>query len=145
MIGKEPDGATPLSSDEAEGLLHKHVSTRGQLNELEQANIVSEIQWLNRPRQRNAELDDRFLREVHKKLFGVVWSRAGQYRKTEKNIGVDPLQIAVDIRKLCDDAIAWVEYQTYPLLEAAARLHHRMVTVHPFPNGNGRHARIVAD
>jgi Fic-DOC domain mobile mystery protein B len=82
---------------------------------------------------------------LHRRLFGEVWKWAGKYRDTEKNIGIDPLHIPVEMRKLMDDARYWAEHQTYEPLEAAARLHHRMVFIHPFANGNGRHARIMAD
>jgi Fic-DOC domain mobile mystery protein B len=90
-------------------------------------------------------LTDNFAIVLHKRLFGDVWEWAGTFRRTGKNIGVDPVQIAVQLRMLMDDARYWAEHQTYPASEAAIRLHHRMVQIHPFPNGNGRHARIMAD
>lgn len=90
-------------------------------------------------------LTDEFMRELHRRLFGEVWRWAGIFRQTEKNIGVDPLTIAVELRMLLDDARFWVGHDTYAPLEAAARFHHRLVLVHLFPNGNGRHARIAAD
>lgn len=139
-----PEGATPLDPGEREGLKPKHVTTRGQLDELEQANIQAGLRWLARSRRKDV-LSDEFLRALHKRLFGEVWAWAGSYRRTEKNIGIDPLQIGVQLRMLADDARYWAEHETYPPLEAAARFHHRMVQIHPFPNGNGRHARIAAD
>lgn len=143
-LGGEPDGATPLEPEEMEGLLHKHVTTRGERDELEQYNIQDGLQWLKR--QKNADpLSEVFVRELHKKLFGQVWKWAGTFRQTEKNIGIDPLQIAVQLRLLLDNAKYWVEQGTYPPQELAARFHHRLVYIHPFPNGNGRHARILAD
>lgn len=143
-ILEEPDGATPLDPDELDGLKFRHITTRGQLNELEQANIESGLAWLARRRGSDI-LTEKFLRELHRRLFGNVWKWAGTLRLTEKNIGVDPVQIAVQLRLLLDDARYWSENGTFKPLEAAARFHHRMVQIHPFPNGNGRHARIAAD
>ena len=139
-----PKGATPLDPDELEGLKFKHVTTRGQLDQLEQGNIQKGLIWL----QRNKETDiltEEFIRELHEQLFGEVWTWAGTFRLTEKNIGVDPLKIGVQLRLLLDDARYWVENSTYKPVEIAIRLHHRMVYIHLFPNGNGRHARILAD
>lgn len=144
MSFQEPWGATPLDPDERQGLKHPHVTTRGELDELEQANIEQALAWL--ARRRGGDIfDDAFVRHLHQRLFGDVWGWAGNYRQTEKNIGVDPLQIAVQLRMLLDDARYWAEHSVYAPLEAAARFHHRMVQIHPFPNGNGRHARIAAD
>ncbi|MCZ4279834.1 mobile mystery protein B [Kiloniella laminariae] len=140
----EPDGATPLDPDERLGLKFSHITTRGELDELEQANIEQALGWLSRRRGGDI-LDDAFVRKLHKRLFGEVWSWAGEYRQSEKNIGVDPLQIPVQLRMLLDDARFWAENRTYVPLEAAARFHHRMVQIHPFANGNGRHARIATD
>jgi Fic-DOC domain mobile mystery protein B len=139
-----PKSATPLDPNERDGLKHKHVTTRGELDELEQANIQTGLQWVSRNRQKDILSDD-FLRTLHKRLFGDVWDWVGTYRRTEKNIGIDPLHIGVELRTLLDDARYWAEHDTYPPLEAAARFHHRIVQIHPFPNGNGRHARIAAD
>lgn len=144
MIFEEPDGATPLDPDEIQGLNFGHVSTRGELDELEQANITQGLQWLGRRRGGDILTDD-FVRRLHKRLFGEVWGWAGTYRLREKNIGIDPFQISVQLRVLLDDARYWAKNGTYAPLEAAARFHHRMVQIHPFPNGNGRHARIAAD
>lgn len=140
----EPEGATPLDPDEREGLKFDHVATRGQLDELEQANIEQGLAWAARLRRADI-FDDAFVRRLHRQLFGDVWKWAGQYRLTEKNIGVDPRQIPVQLRALLGDARYWAENGVYPPLEAAARFHHRLVSIHPFPNGNGRHARIAAD
>lgn len=140
----EPDGATPLDPDELEGLKFKHVKTRGELNELEQVNIEQGLLWLTRSRPKDFLSED-FIRKLHKQLLGDVWRWAGTYRQTEKNIGVDPAKIAVALRVLLDDARYWAENATYSPLEAAARFHHRLVQIHCFSNGNGRHARILAD
>ena len=139
-----PDGATPLDPDEMEGLRFKHITTRGELDQLEQANITQGLQWLTK--QRNPDvLNEQFIRELHKRFFGDVWKWAGSFRRTEKNIGIDPIQIAIRLRQLLDDARFWIENDTYPPKELAARFHYGLVYIHPFPNGNGRHARIMAD
>ncbi len=141
---KLPNGATPLDIDELKGLKAKHITTQQELNELEQANIQSGLIWLSKNRRKDI-LTDNFLRTLHKKLFGKVWAWAGNYRLNEKNIGIDPFYISVETYKLLDSATFWAEQTTYPPLEAAARFHHRLVQIHLFPNGNGRHARIATD
>lgn len=140
---EHPEGATPLDPDELGGLKHKHVTTRVQLDELEQVNIQAGMAWA--ARQRGDVLTDAFVVTLHKRLFGEVWDWAGRFRTTGKNVGVDPIRIAVELRTLMDDARFWVAHKTYSPLEAAIRLHHRLVAIHPFANGNGRHARIMAD
>lgn len=144
QAGDEPDGATPLDPDERDGLRFKHITTRNELDQLEQANIEGGLAWLAR-RRKSDVLTEAFVCDLHGRLFGDVWSWAGKFRRTEKNIGTDPLQIAVQLRTLLDDARYWSEHETFAPLEAAARFHHRMVQIHPFPNGNGHHARIAAD
>ena len=139
-----PEGATPLDPNELDGLKHRHITTQGELNELEQANIISGLRWLERLRRPDV-LTDAFALQLHKRLFGDVWRWGGTLRRTGKNIGVDPLHIAVQLRACVDDARFWFAHETYPPLEAAARFHHRLTVIHPFPNGNGRHARIMAD
>lgn len=138
-----PEGATPLDPDERGGLKFKHITTRGELDELEQANIESGLRWLTR--QRGDVLTDNFALILHKRLFGDVWDWAGSFRRTGKNIGIDPIQIGVELRTLMDDARYWSDHRTYRPAEAAIRLHHRLTFIHSFPNGNGRHARIMAD
>lgn len=139
-----PDGATPLDHDEMEGLRFKHISTRGELDELEQANIDEGLQWLKKQKTPDV-LTEGFARTLHEKLFGKVWKWAGTFRKTEKNIGIDPIQISIQLRQLLDDTRYRIENDTYPPKELAARFHHKLVFIHPFPNGNGRHSRIMAD
>jgi Fic-DOC domain mobile mystery protein B len=139
-----PDGATPLDPNELGGLKHKHITTQGELDELEQANIASGLRWLARTRRKDI-LTDAFAIELHRQLFGDVWRWAGAFRRTGKNIGVDPVLIGVRLRGLMDDARYWVEHHTYNPLEATLRLHHGLTFIHPFPNGNGRHVRIMAD
>jgi Fic-DOC domain mobile mystery protein B len=139
-----PEGATPLDEDESEGLIPEHITTREELNEWEHANIgVAEI-WAF-ARKRADILSPDFVRELHNKMFDETWTWAGQYRRTGKNIGVPAYEIPTQVRNACDDAAFWIENRSYPLPEIAARYHHRLVYVHPFPNGNGRHARLSAD
>ena len=144
-IGEAAEGETPLDPDEREGLKFQHVSTRGELNELEQANVQSGLQWLRHRRGHRDVLSEAFIRELHRRLFGDVWSWAGTFRRTEKNIGIDPVRISEQLRMLLDDARYWAGHETYKPLEAAARFHHRLVQIHCFANGNGRHARIATD
>ncbi len=139
-----PEGATPLDPDELDGLKFKHVSTRGELDQLEQAGITEGLKWLEKQKSPDV-LSEAFVLELHKRLFGGIWKWAGTFRRTEKNIGADPMQVAIQLRQLLDDARYWVEHGTYSPKELAARFHHRLVFIHPFPNGNGRHARIMAD
>ena len=140
----DPDGATALDPDELDGLKFKHVSVRGELDQLEQAGITEGLKWLNK--QKNPDvLSEAFVLELHKRLFGSVWKWAGIFRRTEKDIGVAPIQVATQLRQLLDDAKYWVEHDSYSPKELAARLHHKLVFIHLFANGNGRHARIMAD
>lgn len=79
-------------------------------------------------------------------MFGRVWLWAGIFRLSKKNIGkVDWTQIAIEIKKLIDDCYYWISYKTFTDEEIATRLSHRLVWIHPFPNGNGRHSRLIAD
>jgi len=143
-IIRQQSGTTPLSAEELEGLLHKHVTTHGELNELEQANIDQGLQWLKK--QNNPPvLTELFLKNLHKQLFGAVWRWAGDFRLTEKSIGIDPYQIPVELRLLLDNTDYQMKHDTYPPLEVAVRFHHRLLQIHPFPNGNGRHSRIVTN
>jgi Fic-DOC domain mobile mystery protein B len=139
-----PQGATPLDRDEAAALIPSHISTQGELNEVEQANILKAQLWSSEKKHKNP-LTDKFLRDLHKRMFSDVWKWAGHYRTTGKNIGVPAHQIGTEIHKLCADATFWVENHTYPLDEIAVRFHHRLVSIHAFPNGNGRHARLMTD
>lgn len=142
-----PTGATPLDPDEAEGLMPEHIATQGQLNEWELANIVEGERWAFNPRARNRPelLSPEFMQLLHKRMLGRTWRWAGIIRKTEKNIGTSPELIAVRLRDLCRDVQAQIEYRTWPPDEIAARFHHRLVSIHPFANGNGRHARLMTD
>jgi Fic-DOC domain mobile mystery protein B len=144
-VGSEyPEGATPLDPNELGGLKHRHVTTQGELDELEQANIASGLRWIARTRRKDI-LSEAFARELHRRLFGAVWAWAGAFRTTGKNIGIAPARIAIELHGLMDDTRYWADHGTYRPVEAALRLHHRLTAIHPFPNGNGRHARIMAD
>jgi len=144
VIVDEPDGATPLDPDELQGLKHPSISTKSQLDHLEQANIQQGLRWLSRRRSREV-LSEAFARQLHKKLFGEVWEWAGAFRTTEKNIGIDPRNISVELRQLIDNTTYWIEHNTFEPLELSLRFHHRLVEIHLFPNGNGRHARFMTD
>lgn len=141
----EPTDATPLTPDELQGLKTKHISARGELNELEGDNIIEGLTWLERRPKSFDVLTDDAAREVHRRLLGKVWDWAGTYRQAEKNIGVSVWHISTEMRTCLDDARYWRENGTYEPLEATARFHHKLVWVHPFANGNGRWARIMAD
>ena len=141
----EPTGATPLTPDELLGLKAKHIASRGELNELEGENIIAGLTWLDRRPRSFDLLTDAAVREIHKRLFGEVWAWAGAYRLTEKNIGVPVWHVSTEMRTCLDDARYWRDHKSFQRLEATARLHHRLVWIHPFANGNGRWARIMAD
>jgi Fic-DOC domain mobile mystery protein B len=136
-------GATPLDADELAYLIPGHIVTQGELNEWEQLNILQGEAWAGK--QRKEILNERFLRQLHGQMFGETWRWAGEFRKTDKNIGVDWLTIGVELKKLLDDVHYQIEHASYPPDEIAVRFHHRLVAIHPFPNGNGRHARLMAD
>jgi Fic-DOC domain mobile mystery protein B len=140
------DGQTPLDEDEKEGLLIKSIATRGELDEFEQQNIEDAIQWsLTRKFKSEQILSETFILALHKRMYKNVWRWAGEYRKTNKNIGVDKLDIPVALRSLIDDASYWLEHNVYEPDEFALRFKHRLVSIHCFPNGNGRHSRMIAD
>lgn len=140
------EGQTPLDEDEKEGLLIKTISTRGELDEFEQLNIQLAIEWsLKTKLDKKQFLTEDFLMLVHKQMFGEVWAWAGTKRKSNKNIGVDKTQISIEIRKLIDDCNFWIDHKSFSDEEIAIRFSHRLVKIHLFPNGNGRHSRLVAD
>jgi len=140
------DGQTPLDEDEKDGLLIESISTRGELDEFEQANIQQAVEWtLKNKFNPDRILSEAFINVVHNKMFGEVWEWAGKYRKTNKNIGVDKFQISVELRQLIEDCKYWITEETYDPEEIAIRFSHRIVKIHPFPNGNGRHSRLIAD
>ncbi|MBV6511335.1 MAG: hypothetical protein FMNOHCHN_00815 [Ignavibacteriaceae bacterium] len=139
-------GQTPLDEDEKEGLLIPAISTRGELDEFEHRNIMQAMIWsVHRSFRPEKVFSEAFIRELHKRMYGEVWNWAGSFRKTDKNIGVDKWQIATEMRKLLDDVKFWYEHNTFTPDETAVRFKHRLVSIHCFPNGNGRHSRLMAD
>jgi Fic-DOC domain mobile mystery protein B len=142
VLGPEDDASTPLSHEELQGLRLSYITFRHELNEAEQANILAASQ---RARRRKFVLSEQNLNRLHDEMFGDVWNWAGAFRTTNKNIGVPYHEIAERMRVLLDDCIYWQTHATYPLDQIAARFHHRLVQIHPYPNGNGRHARLAAD
>lgn len=139
-----PPGATPLDPDEVAGLVPTSISTQGELNAFEQANIADAERWAFK-RKRQDCLTEGFICKLHRKMLNQVWRWAGTYRTSDKNIGASWTQIPERILGLCGDVRYWIEHQTYAWDELGARFHHRLVAIHPFSNGNGRHARLMAD
>jgi Fic-DOC domain mobile mystery protein B len=141
---KYPEGATPIDPNETEGLLLTHITTREELDRWEQDNILEALAWLDKTKPTDI-LNEQFIRELHKRMFRNVWKWAGKFRKMDKNIGGPWHQISMGLKNLCDDALLWIQLRDESPEEIAVRFHHRLVSIHPFPNGNGRHARIMAD
>lgn len=140
------DGQTLLDDEEREGILIPTITTRGELDELEQYNIEQAMLWsVSRRFKQDLVFTEKFIQTVHRQMYGLVWDWAGQFRKTNKNIGVDKWQIAAALKYLLDDASFWYAHKTYLPDEAAVRFKHRLVSIHCFPNGNGRHSRLLAD
>jgi len=143
VTDQPPDGATPPDSGDAGDLIPGHLQTRHQLNRWEQENILAATQWTFRTRA--SALDEGTIRELHRRMFHRTWRWAGTYRRSDKNIGVDWTTIPVEVRKLMDDGAFWIHESVFDIEESAVRLHHRLVQIHPFPDGNGRHARLWCD
>ena len=137
------DDATPLTPEERSGLIPSYIALRRELNEAEQSGILTADQWaFSRKRE---VLDEAFLQDLHRRMFGEVWKWAGSFRTTPRNIGVEAWSIAPDLRILLEDVRFWIQHQTYGPDQIAVRFHHRLVFIHPFPNGNGRLSRLAAD
>ena len=143
LLAPQDDGATELSPEEREALIPSYITTHAELNEAEQSNILEAHEW-SYGRKRDV-LDETFLKNLHKRMYGKVWTWAGEYRTTGKNIGIDAYQIPTELRNLLDDVRYWIDHKTYPVDEIGARFHHRLTFIHCFPNGNGRHARMATD
>ncbi len=140
------DGQTPLDEEEKEGLLIPSVANKGELDEFEQQNIEEAIQWiLGRSLKAETIFSERFVKSLHERMYGEIWKWAGQFRKSDKNLGIDKWQIPVALKTLLEDALFWVQNETYEADEIAIRFKHRIVNVHCFSNGNGRHSRLMAD
>jgi Fic-DOC domain mobile mystery protein B len=140
------DGQTPLDEEEKEGLRIPTLATRAELDEFEQQNIEQAVQWtMGRSFKSATIFTEEFVKMVHKRMYSNVWAWAGEFRKTNKNIGIDHWKIHPELRKLLDDVKYWHENNTYPPDEIAVRFKHRLVSIHCFANGNGRHSRFMAD
>lgn len=143
LFDQPDDAATPLTPREMRDLIPAHIAYRRELNEAEQENIARAQEWaLNR--RRNL-LSEKFVKNLHRQMLGDVWRWAGKLRTSPRNIGIASADIPVALRHLLDDTKTWIEYTTYPPDEIAVRFHHRLVQIHLFPNGNGRHSRLMAD
>jgi Fic-DOC domain mobile mystery protein B len=137
------DHATPLTPDERGDLIPTHITTRSELNQLEQQNIATADIWVLG--RKHYIFRERFLKSLHHRMFNRVWRWAGRFRTTERNLGVKSHLIETELRTAIDDTRFWMENKSYSPDELALRFHHRLVAVHPFPNGNGRWSRLVAD
>ena len=142
-LGEAIDGSTPLTEEELEQLVPSYITLRYELNEAEQANILEAEEWAYL-RKRDV-LSERFLDNLHKRMLGRVWRWAGKRRQSNKNLGVDAYRIPAELRQLLEDCRHWIDNATYEPDEIAVRFHHRLVWIHPYPNGNGRHARLATD
>lgn len=140
---EQPDAATPLTPDERKGLIPSDITFRRELNKAEQDNITRGQAWAL-ARRRNV-MSERFVRDLHRHMLSEVWRWAGEFRTSERNLGIPHYEIPLALRQLLDDAAAWIEHKAYEPDEIAVRFHHRLVQIHPFPNGNGRHSRLMAD
>lgn len=139
-------GQTPLDEEEKEGLLIPTVTTREELDEFEQKNIEEAILWvLTKKLKKETIFTEKFIRDLHKKMYGSVWKWAGNFRQSNKNIGIDYWKISTELKMLLDDALFWIENKNFPEDELAIIFKHRLVSIHCFPNGNGRHSRLMAD
>jgi Fic-DOC domain mobile mystery protein B len=139
-----PPGATPIDPDEALGLIPKHIHTQAELNAWEELNIVEGATWVSRQKLVQ-NLNESLVRELHRRMFNQTWQWAGSFRKSDKSIGIDWTQISVALRDLLDDITYQIEHRVMSIDEIVVRFHHRLVLIHVFPNGNGRHARLIAD
>ena len=136
--------ATPIDPDEALDLIPKHISTQADLNAWEEMNIVEGANWVARQKIIQG-LDEGLVREMHSRMFNKTWLWAGTFRKSAKSIGIDWTQIAVALKNLLDNTAYQIENQAVPIDEIVVRFHHQLLLIHAFPNGNGRHARLIAD
>lgn len=145
IAARMSDGNTPLSPEELADLI-PNLATKEELNEWERENILLAREWATADRTQPEEMaSDEYIRKLHRKMFDQTWKWAGQYRVTEKNIGVPVHEIRERLMELLGDVRYWIEKGTHSPDEIAVRFHHRLVLIHPFPNGNGRHARLMAD
>ena len=140
------NGKTLLDQDEKEELKIKSITTRQELDEFEQQNIEKALLWLRRKKLSAEEiLSEKFVKELHRRMYADVWKWAGEFRQTNKNIGIDKHKIAIELKQLLDDGLYWIQHNSYSDAEIAIRIKHRIVQIHCFANGNGRHSRLMAD
>ena len=140
------DGQTPLNEEELDGLKIRSITTREELDEFEQFNIEKAIQWtFGKKIQVKDILSEKFIKDLHKRMYGEVCKWAGSFRTTEKNLGIKSYLIPVQLQQLIDDVMYWYENQIYSPDEVAVRFKHQLVSIHCFANGNGRHSRLMAD
>ena len=139
----EPEHATPLAPEEREGLIPSHVTLHSELNELEQQTILEADAWAS-TRKRDP-VGEAFGRNLHRRMFRNVWGWAGTYRTSNKNLGVDRQLILPRLYEAMEQTQFWIDNKTFPPDEIAVRFHHTLVSIHPFPNGNGRWSRLMAD
>jgi Fic-DOC domain mobile mystery protein B len=147
-IGPEPSGATPLESEDLEGLIPDFVATRADLNIVEFENITKSLPWaLRQARALGTEgvLAYGFMMDLHRHMFGDVWTWAGTPRRRDTSIGVAPQLVPSRSMHALDDAKYWHAEKVFDPDKLAARIHCRLVSVHPFVNGNGRCTRLMAD
>jgi len=139
-------GQTPIDANESDGLKIKTITTQSELNEFEQLNIERALHWTLKKRFTAEQLlSEKFILSLHKKMYGDVWKWAGKFRTTEKNLGIPFPLIGIELRKLIDDTLFQINNNSFPSDEIAIRFKHRIVSIHCFPNGNGRHSRLMAD
>ena len=140
------DGQTPLNEEEKEGLRIPSITTREELDEFEQLNIEKAIQWTFGKKFKAEQLfSEKFIKDLHRRMYGEVWKWAGTFRTSEKNIGIKSYLISIELKQLLEDVFFWNENNTYDSEELAIRFKHRLVSIHCFANGNGRHSRLLAD
>ena len=140
------DGQTPINEDEKEGLKIKSITTQFELDEFEQLNIEKAVEWtIHSNLKQERILTEKFIKDLHKKMYADVWKWAGNFRCSNKNIGIKWTGISTELKQLLDDTNYWINHNTYPPKEIAIRFKHRLVSIHCFPNGNGRHSRLMAD
>ena len=143
VFAQRDDASTPLALEDLAGLIPAHIAYRRELNEAERDNIARGQDWALA--RRRDLLSEKFIRDLHRRMLGDVWRWAGKFRTSERNIGIAYWRIPVELRNLLDDTKTWIACESYVPDEIAVRFHHRLVQIHPFPNGNGRHSRLMAD
>lgn len=150
LIGEIIAGRTSLTVQDLQGLKLPFVKTRAQLSAVEGPNIVSGKQATLTSRKSRVPnmLSVEYLRELHSRMFNDVWDWAAQIPSTElqNEFAASVPGIRPQLSILYADAIEyWLNDKRMTPEEFAVRVHHRVVKIHPFRNGNGRHSRLLAD